>query len=556
MQRFRIDFAMNQGHEMMIDRESGIYRSELDDIELQMLRNEQIPYLLHIDWFELDARVTFRYRLSGKRMLLHRLQQQQLTMEEYYILLLGVVDALFGCRDYMLRPEGCLLDEQFIFIGEKLHDIALTYVPIKADTNTQAMGAGDLLSLVIRFTSYIDQIDGEGLKRVLHHLTGKKWPLEELRHTLLDLIGDVPLKQDGAMQQREAQQREVQQREVQHQEVQHREAQQRERQLVGKALLPEKQTQKMYGQSISHPKGHSDRAQEQKQPAVMYADPLLKPNLYMDSYQPHEVSKEFDLEFMKDSETESDSESKGKGKWIGTAALLVAAACIWRFVYLASPTKQSLLLCAGITLLLLAVSLWLWRNGWDRKVGPEDMEDANQQPYYEQGKFNGSDHLDIAREYESSNIIDVMDTPIEASVVKQAASVHVVAAKPIYPSVDPTVWLSPDQEQLEPQHSSALWLERSLAGERTRLELTESSFKIGRIGEKVSYADHANGISRLHMEFEYEEGHYMAKDLGSRNGSLLNGQVMVPYKSYKLNIGDIVQLAGEQGPAYELKAGK
>ncbi|CAM4484025.1 hypothetical protein FHS16_004969 [Paenibacillus endophyticus] len=533
MQHFRIDFAMNQGHEMMIDRESGIYRSELDDIELQMLRNEQIPYLLHIDWLELDARITFRYRLSGKRMLLHRLQQKPLAMEEYYTLLLGVVDALYGCRDYMLRPEGCLLDEQFIFIGEKLHDIALAYVPIKADTNAQAKGAGDLLSLVVRFTSYIDRIDGEGLKRVLHHLTGKKWPLEELRYTLLDLIGGIPNHQSGSVQQREIQ-------------------------PVGKVPFPEKQAQNMFGQSVSYPNGHSQIAQEPKQPAVKYAEPLLEPKLHMDAYQQHAVSNEFDLEFMKESDSvsESEPESKGKGRWIGTAALLVAAACIWRYVYLASPTKQSLLLCAGITLLLLAFSLWLWRNGWDRKVGLEDLEDANQQPYYEPGKFNGSEHLVIAREHENSNIRDIMESPMEASAVNQAASLHVVAAKTIYPSVDPTVWLSPDQEQLELQHSSALWLQRRLDGERTRLELTECSFKIGRIGEKVSYADHANGISRLHLELEYAEGHYMAKDLGSKNGSLLNGQVMVPYKSYKLNIGDIVQLAGEQGPAYELKAGK
>ncbi|WP_054028291.1 DUF6382 domain-containing protein [Bacillus sp. FJAT-28004] len=194
MQNFRIDFAMNQTHEMIIDRESGLYRSELDEIELHMLHSERIPYLLPIDWFELDSKVTFRYKLSGMRMLLHRLQQQQLTMEQYYTLILGVADALFECRHYMLRPEGCLLDEQYIFIGEKLHDIRLAYVPIKTGTAEQTKGAGDLLSLIVRFTSYVDRIDGEGLKRVLQHLSGKRWPLEELRSTLLELIGETPSK--------------------------------------------------------------------------------------------------------------------------------------------------------------------------------------------------------------------------------------------------------------------------------------------------------------------------------------------------------------------------
>ncbi len=201
MQSFRIDFEMNQGHEMTIDRESGICRGELDEIELHMLHSEKIPYLLPVDWFELDGKVTFRYKLSGMKMLLHRLQQQPLTMEQYYTLILGVTDALFECKHYMLRPEGCLLDEQFIFTSERLHDIHLAYVPMKGGAEEQMIGAGDLLSLIVRFTSYIDKIDGEGLKRVLHHLTGKKWPLVELRATLLDLIGEVPSKPQNEIEQ-------------------------------------------------------------------------------------------------------------------------------------------------------------------------------------------------------------------------------------------------------------------------------------------------------------------------------------------------------------------
>ena len=180
MHNYRIDFTMNHGHEMTLDKESGIERGELDDIELQMLQGQSIPHLLPIDWLELNGKVTFRYALNGFKMLYHRLQQSPITMQQYYMLILGIIDALDECKHYMLRPEGCMLNEHYIFVGEQLHDIRLAYVPMKESSNH--LWRSELLTLVATFTAYVDQIDGEGLKRVLVHLTGQKWPLNSFAY--------------------------------------------------------------------------------------------------------------------------------------------------------------------------------------------------------------------------------------------------------------------------------------------------------------------------------------------------------------------------------------
>jgi hypothetical protein len=94
---------------------------------------------------------------------------------------------------------------------------------------------------------------------------------------------------------------------------------------------------------------------------------------------------------------------------------------------------------------------------------------------------------------------------------------------------------------------------REWAGGGAWINWREERFTIGRLGEQVSYEEEAHGISRLHLELEREAGAFRAKDLGSRNGSTLNGQTMIPYKSYPLTIGDVIQLAGSSGPKYELK---
>ena len=134
----------------------------------------------------------------------------------------------------------------------------------------------------------------------------------------------------------------------------------------------------------------------------------------------------------------------------------------------------------------------------------------------------------------------------------EATSTHsAAAANPVSPIAEPTVLLGRDQHPGDP----AIWLQRSWEGQHDKLELIEGCFKIGRTGEQINYADVAGGISRLHLEIESLKGEYRAKDLGSRNGSLLNGQTMIPYKSYKLSIGDVIHLAGAKGPSYELKTG-
>jgi len=522
MQSFRIDFAMNQSHEMIIDRESGLYRSELDEIELHMLHSERIPYLLPIDWFELDGKVTFRYKLSGMRMLQHRLQHQPLTMEQYYTLILGVTDALFECRHYMLRPEGCLLDEQYIFIGEKLHDIRLAYVPVKAGTAEQTKGAGDLLSLIVRFTSYVDHIDGEGLKRVLQHLSGKRWPLEEVRSTLLELIGEAPSKPRSELEEK------------------------LNKQPAVKPSPPQRNSLLEWRSQTEHTnldeKGHTQ-----------ISNPTLQ---HFSSPQIEEYKEEsFSLKnHFADPLYTEEGEPETKKKWIATAALVVALACVWRFVYFEAAARQSLLISLGISLLLLAAIMLVWRKKMNQDVYEDD---ANE----ELGgtAINSSLFPRLNRTYANYDSSDenAQKTPEDHKILNESdfpVSLHVVAANPIASVVEPTVLLGA-YDAIEQLSDSSVWLQRRWKDEESKLELHEGSFRIGRMGEQVSYAEVASGISRLHLEIENIEGNFNAKDLGSRNGSLLNGQMMIPYKSYKLSIGDIIHLAGEQGPAYELKSG-
>lgn len=504
MNSYRIDFAMNRGHEMILDRAAGIHRNELDEIELNMLHGQRIPYLLPVDWFELDGKVTFRYELTGKKMLSHRLQQQPLTMNQYYLLLLGVTDALNECRHYMLRPEGCLLDDQFIFIGEQLHDIRLAYMPLKDNGGEQPTGSGDLLSLVVRWTSNIGQIDGEGLKRVLNHFNASKWPLAELRETLLDLIGGHHLKSENPDEQHRPEQTHVHQQELQTFESKQR---------------------------IIH------EAQAKPEP---FSSPVMVKSTFDD------------IPYV---EEQRQNIQDTKKKWLATAGLAIAIASIWRFIYLAEPTRQSFLISAGITLLLIVAILLVWRKRISRLPSLEEERNELEQhlpvsvPFAKLQNWHTEDELN-----ESILVKSSFNDRNELSLEKPGSALDVGAANRPVPLVEPTVMLSSEQQK-QLSREPVVWLKRCWEGQETKIELIERSFKIGRGGDLVSYADQANGVSRIHLEIEYLNGKYGAKDLGSRNGSLLNGQTMIPYKTYSLATGDVIHLAGDKGPSYELRTG-
>lgn len=118
-----------------------------------------------------------------------------------------------------------------------------------------------------------------------------------------------------------------------------------------------------------------------------------------------------------------------------------------------------------------------------------------------------------------------------------------------------TVLLRPDQEvqSLPVQQSPISCLDRKPPGsgenERIRLQPDQfvgGSFIIGRDPQLVQYVEHTDGASRTHIELCIDAGgtNHIVKDLSSTNGTVLNGEPMVPYKEYTMKDGDTFKIAG------------
>lgn len=78
-------------------------------------------------------------------------------------------------------------------------------------------------------------------------------------------------------------------------------------------------------------------------------------------------------------------------------------------------------------------------------------------------------------------------------------------------------------------------------------------FIIGRAGQGVSHRDDSLGVSKHHCELiRTSEGNLELRDLGSKNGTELQGDLLIPYKLYPLKDGDKLAIARSQ---YIFRAG-
>lgn len=85
-------------------------------------------------------------------------------------------------------------------------------------------------------------------------------------------------------------------------------------------------------------------------------------------------------------------------------------------------------------------------------------------------------------------------------------------------------------------------LEISSAGRTDEIILQRERFVIGRHMETSDYAIDIVGVSRMHAEICRNGSNYSVKDLGSKNGTSLNGDKLIPFQEYELHDGDCISV--------------
>lgn len=76
--------------------------------------------------------------------------------------------------------------------------------------------------------------------------------------------------------------------------------------------------------------------------------------------------------------------------------------------------------------------------------------------------------------------------------------------------------------------------------------LSHFPFMFGRLEEQADYCIKNPAVGKLHAEITKEGSDYFLTDMNSRNGTIVNGEYLVPGQSAYLNNGDIICFANEE----------
>lgn len=538
----QVDYQNQQGHYMVLYKENGLRNEELSYFQLNMLLMNRIPRLLELHVEEIDQKLKLYYTITDKRMLSQWLRLGNLSIKQFFSLLYTIVDVLTESSVYMLQEGRYILKEDYIYCGSDLTDIYITYLPVETLTDKNSVSA-DLQHLASRLVHKVTELSGNGYQELMNYLMDESFHLGALKQLLLKHMNQIGSDANAAV-------------------------------LKEQPFIQPTASRfpaEPYEPQIQRASSESSMKQE----AAASWSPLIP------LHSAHAVSAKQDMAHGSVRMPSPPSFALAGGselvrepfsKKIKLPVLLIGfllVCLVWK-IYLDYSLEPWLYICSGLTLLigdLAFVILWIWKS--DIKVQddlgrPEDTErkQTSEQSSYDavlsrltsqQSPIEQSSRLAafLKGEVGDSGKDPILQPQREALDHLQLSASNSASKDPeeyykglelhttLLPKSDATVLLP---SSMKAEAVAYPYLETSREGNVTKVNLVKPCFVIGRAGDGVDYEHKETGVSRLHAEFVRDNGVYGVKDLGSRNGTYVNNELLAPYRVYSLNDGDIVRI--------------
>ncbi|KEQ24378.1 DUF6382 domain-containing protein [Paenibacillus tyrfis] len=540
----KVDFDNRNGHFMVLSSPAGMRQQDLSSFQVNMLSANRIPRLLEVQVEARNGDVCLYYAITGKRMLSHWLRMEKLSLAQYYSLLLHIVEVLDDSKVYMLQPGRYILKEEYIYCGAGFQDLYLTYIP-KEHLEGKGSVSSDIQQLASRLIHRVTELQGSGFQELMRYLQEEAFNLPELKQLLLKQIGLLqhvsPVGPEPA----------------------------------GMTASP----QHAFRASV-HPESMLFHSPEQP-----FSDtPRAVRNEYS-VYEPiggqipvSSPSQHSTEPGMYRTEAAPKAKSESRRKQLFVILLTVLAWCfIWK-IYFDDPSDTMLWMCIGLTLIFTAGALVLFlriaktsteapKQGTPVLSFETNNEKLPEPDRGDQASFMSRVGLASPSPISFATLGDTVmpntgypkeqPDPISSPVTGYSQlslgetqpyethpqSLDLAMRTTLLAPQDATVFLG---KVPRPSDRSCACLEVFRNGVRERIQLHKNSFVIGRAGAGADWVHEEAGVSRLHAEFVKDDEGYAVKDLGSRNGTTVNGESLVPYRVHQLKEGDIVKIVSTE----------
>ncbi|MDR6720998.1 DUF6382 domain-containing protein [Paenibacillus sp. 2003] len=574
------DFIRNGGAFMVLEKEDGLRMEELSRVQMGMLSSNQIPRLLPLHIREVDRNVTLQYDISGYKMLSQMLKSSKIKLRVLYGLLFQLADAFTECRQYMLEPRKLLIQEEYLFINGSFEqgELGMVYVPIM-DTVEVDPTPQQFRELVIRLMAHVQELQGEGIQRVLQLCEHERWDIRQLRELLLELYADEQESGGRAtfLSSRTSETIDGPGGNL-HSSITGRDS----RQSTGYSR-PDQLGAPVQNAGVGP---QLNFRQPQKTSESEVEDIPVRSRTFLGRRSPEQSSLESSNNMDQGRSNPYDSlervdmeveEKPGSSKVTYIIlGCMVAMALVWRFIYMEQPGQTQMILCMVLSLGLFGVAGWTWKrkrsthNDSENKrsfsfslvknKGKQTEEDEEQ--FQESWRWNTADRKEerinqmVASASEGgsehSRFQNLHMTPEHSEPPFVQRHVETVASTSELIRQDAIAEATVNLQNLSGGNvtgagpvMASYYLERrsGSSDQHERMDVQGASFVIGRSVDMVQWVDTATGVSRAHVELSRNKSGYVIKDLGSVNGTILQGNILAPYKEYPLADGDTFTLA-------------
>jgi hypothetical protein len=512
------DYIEQQGHYIVFYRESGLHSTDLAELQVKMLQFNSIPRLVPIEIEEQDLNVKLRFQISSKRLLSHFLKAQKLNIEEYYLLLLRVVSIIEDSKNYMLKEEGFIVDEEYIYLGSDLNDVQLIYLPLK-DFPGKRIILEDVRALALSLIGSVEELKGSGIQVLMNTFKDTKLSLLEIKKVLLNLI-----KKNSIVDE--------------------------EDKFGPQSQIPPDYTIKQDYESRDSPLGKYHNSPLDRNISTLESPP--DQTIHHKSLTNKPIFKK---ESTNSENTQLKSLSSRSQAYLSLTAVLLVS-IIW-ILYVEFKSEGMLYICLGLSLAVangVYIYLKIWRPGIQRlDSGSLDSQGKMtfiESPISHQTLLSTQKTL-LSTKEKSPTLVN--DHTLTSNKEKAEDTEGVSKSKSpnlttLLTNPDATVQLkkTPYAESLKEKGDIIPILEVERKGEKEVVKLTSKSFVIGRNPVMASYVDASPGVSRAHVEIVVEGVEGLVKDLSSSNGTLLNKEQLIPNKLYQLKEGDVLEISNSK----------
>lgn len=473
------------------DKKEVFTNKDIDEIDFKMLSHNNIKNTIPVNFVNENNEISVVYDTKDYVTLADRNEFEPLTNKDFSQIILEIINTLDNAKTHMLTKEKYILDESRIYVGKNISDVNLVYLPVKYD-DTSVTTEDDLKELIFNLVVKVKDISTQNFMRVTQFIKHPNFSMNNLKKLIMEIN-----------------------------------------------FSSENNTESLSSNFGKKSQGNFTTKEVKEMP-----EPSRKEKLY------------------------------------SILIAVVLLAIIWSQMPLGSSTLLGVAFLLSVAVIAGIYVYWKkWRPGVEpiivnKKVKVKKTQEIPE-PNVDYQKVEKIKAMDYQTFISTKEIIvdspedetmtetdfntsvddkEVINTPVTTE--KQQTEVGELSSDGVeidedeiesFTISDQTTLL--DDEDLKhnvklEDHDSKyklIALDESF-DKGTVIPISGISFKIGRERSLVNYVVKDQTVSREHVEFLKEDEIYKVRDIGSVNGTKINGEIMMPFKNYALNSEDMVKI--------------